>query len=147
MFTHLIWDFDGTLFNTYPGMVRAFQSAARDFGADIGEEEILLYMKTSVTTAIGHCRESYGLGDGFIERYRQYEKEIRADEVEPFPYARELCRDFQKNGGVNFILTHRGNSVYRFLGHYGMTEYFEEIATRHNGFRLKPDPEGFTNTV
>ena len=39
-YRHLIWDFDGTLFDTYPRICRAYQKALADAG--IAEEEGVL---------------------------------------------------------------------------------------------------------
>jgi len=32
MFRNIIWDVDGTLFDTYPSMAKAFQAALSDLG-------------------------------------------------------------------------------------------------------------------
>lgn len=141
---NIIWDFDGTLFNTYPGMVYAFKTALKDSDIEVGENEILKYMKVSVSNAINHFMESYNLNNDFIERYVYYEKNLEANKILPFPFAKERCFDLKKDEGKNYILTHRGNSVFKFLKFHDMIDCFEEIATRHNCFKKKPDPEGFT---
>ena len=41
MFTDIIWDFDGTLFDTYPPMTEAFKRALNDLGYDDDEKHIL----------------------------------------------------------------------------------------------------------
>ena len=143
MFVNIIWDFDGTLFDTYPGMTYAFKKALGDNNVEVSEDEILKYMKISVTNAINHFKGVYHLSNEFIEKYSYYEKNLDVDKIIPFPFAKEICLDFKKNGGKNFILTHRGNSTLKFLKYHGMVDYFEEIGTKHNCFRRKPDPEGF----
>ncbi len=35
-----IWDFDGTLFDTYPAMVDGAQQALKDFGINMDKKEI-----------------------------------------------------------------------------------------------------------
>ncbi|MGH4123785.1 MAG: HAD-IA family hydrolase [Clostridium sp.] len=144
MFQNIIWDFDGTLFDTYPGMVYALKRALGDNSVEVSEDEILKYMKVSVTNAINHFKGIYLLSDDFIEKFSFYEKNLEADKVMPFPYAKELCFHFKKNGGRNFILTHRGNSTLKFLKQHGMIDCFDEIGTKHHCFKRKPDPEGFT---
>ncbi|WP_084170555.1 HAD hydrolase-like protein [Clostridium algidicarnis] len=47
MFENIIWDFDGTLFDTYSGMVYVFKRALGYNGIEISEDEILKYMKVS----------------------------------------------------------------------------------------------------
>ena len=55
-FRHWFWDFDGTLFNTYPRICRAFQKSLADAG--IFEEISAIYpiIKQSLNTAA----ESFG---------------------------------------------------------------------------------------
>jgi phosphoglycolate phosphatase-like HAD superfamily hydrolase len=36
MFRNIVWDVDGTLFDTYPAIARAFKTALNDFGKDDG---------------------------------------------------------------------------------------------------------------
>lgn len=144
LFTNIIWDFDGTLFDTYPGMIYAFKRALGDNGVEVSEDEILKYMKVSVTNAINHFKEICLLSNEFVEKFSYYEKNLEADKVMPFPFAKEICLELKKNGGRNFILTHRGNSTLKFLKYHGMIDCFEEIGTKHNCFKRKPDPEGFS---
>ncbi len=40
LFHHLIWDFDGTLFDTYPAVVRAMLLGLADFGITEQEDRI-----------------------------------------------------------------------------------------------------------
>lgn len=147
LITDIIWDFDGTLFNTYPGMVNSFKKALRDKNIEETDENILKYMKVSVSHAINHFKELHDLEDDFAEKYALYEKNMDPQTVGPFPYAIDICKKLVDLGGRNYILTHRGNSTLKFLEHYGMTNLFTEIITKHNGFKRKPDPEGFLYLV
>ncbi len=147
MIKNIIWDFDGTLFNTYPAIITAFKRVLGEFGIDVEDEEILAYLKISVTHAIKHFMSLYSLKNDFIERISFYEKNTDLSMVQPFPYAKEKCFDFKQNGGRNFILTHRGNSTLLLLKHYEMLDYFEEIVTKHHHFKPKPDPEGFNYLI
>ncbi|SKA78003.1 haloacid dehalogenase superfamily, subfamily IA, variant 3 with third motif having DD or ED/haloacid dehalogenase superfamily, subfamily IA, variant 1 with third motif having Dx(3-4)D or Dx(3-4)E [Clostridium sp. USBA 49] len=143
IFTDVIWDFDGTLFDTYPSMVSAFKRALKDYGIDEKEENILQYMKISQSEARKHYMSIYGLDEKFVEKFNAYEKSTSPESVKPFPYAKEICEYIKNRGKRNFILTHRGNSTLKYLKAYGMENYFEEIITKHSGFKRKPDPEGY----
>jgi phosphoglycolate phosphatase-like HAD superfamily hydrolase len=139
----IIWDFDGTLFDSYPGIVHSFKQALKDMEIDEEDENILKYMKLSVSCAINHFKNLYKLDDELINKYVNYEKNMDPESVIPFPYAIDICKKVVEKGGRNHILTHRGNSTFRFLEHYGMINLFTEVVTKHNGFKRKPDPEGF----
>lgn len=143
MYKNIIWDFDGTLFDTYPGLVDSFKRALSDNGIEVSEGEIIKHMKISMTMAVNYFKEKYTLSDEFIERFIYYDKNYEIDKVLLFPFAKEICSAVNNNGGRNFILTHRGSSTFKFLKHHGMTDYFEEIVTQQNGFKRKPDPEAF----
>lgn len=143
LISDIIWDFDGTLFDTYPGTVYSFKRALKDNGIDETDENILNYIKVSVSCAIRHFKDLYGLGDDFIDKFNFYKNNIDPEIVKPFPYAKEVCRKFLACGGRNYILTHRGNSTLKFLEYHGMLHCFTEIITKPYGFKRKPDPEGF----
>lgn len=143
MIKSLIWDFDGTLFDTYPSMLSAFSLALKDYGVEEEEYNILQYMKISASTALNHYIDKYKLSNEFLIKFKGYEKLTKPEGVIPFPGAAEVCREFASKGGQNFIMTHRGNSTYKYLKHYNMEDLFTEIVTKHHGFKRKPDPEAF----
>lgn len=147
MIRDIIWDFDGTLFDTYPETVNSFRRALEDIGIHETDENILSYMRVSEGCAVQHFRELYGLGDAFIDKFNFYKKSIESEMVKPFPFAAELCREFTAAGGRNYIVTHRGGSTLKLLQHYGMLYYFTEVVTKKYGFKRKPDPEGFLYLV
>lgn len=147
VFKNIIWDFDGTLANTYPEMVSVFKRALMDSGIEENEDEILKYMKLSVGEALNHYKELYSLGADFVEAYVHYEKNVDLSKIAPFEYAKEICEAFRESGGSNFILTHRGNSTLKYLKLHNMLDSFTEIGTKHNKFKRKPHPEGFVYFV
>ncbi|MCM8711760.1 HAD-IA family hydrolase [Clostridium sp. SYSU_GA19001] len=143
MITDIIWDFDGTLFDTYPSMTKAFKMALRDFGVNESEENILSYMKIASTYAVKQFKEIYKIEGDLEGRFHYYDNNINPEDVLPFPYAKEFCEEFSKNGGRNFIVTHRDKSTYDYLKVHQMETLFTDIITKQNGFKRKPDPEGF----
>ena len=63
MINQLFWDFDGTLFDTYPKMVAAFMQALSDLGIDdveIDEHQIYETMRQHDVRALRkrHCESS-----------------------------------------------------------------------------------------
>ncbi len=74
MYKHIIWDFDGTLFDSYPYMVSSFQRALQDDGIEESYENILDVMKISVTNAINHYKKVHKINNEMIKRFCKYEK-------------------------------------------------------------------------
>jgi len=60
---------------------------------------------------------------------------------------KEICQLILEKGGENFILTHRGKSVFRLLKFHNMSHYFTDVVTGEDGFKRKPDPEAFLHLI
>ncbi|AGF56154.1 phosphoglycolate phosphatase-like HAD superfamily hydrolase [Clostridium saccharoperbutylacetonicum] len=143
MIKDIIWDFDGILFDTYPGTVNAFILALKDSGIEETSENVLNCLKISDSYAVTYFKKLYDLDEAFNDKYNAYKKDIKPEMIRPFQFAKEVCRQFTALGGRNYIITHRGESTLKFLEHYSMRKHFTEIVTKQYGFKRKPDPEAF----
>lgn len=141
MIRDIIWDFDGTLFDTYPETVNSFIKALKDCGIDETDENVLSYIKVSDSFAVTHFKELYGLDNKFVDKYTLYKKDMRPKMVRPFPFAAEVCRRFVALGGRNYIITHRGDSTLKFLQYHGMLCYFTEVITKQYGLNVNKTPK------
>ena len=136
---HFIWDFDGTLFDTYPKIIEAFQHALRDFGADASENEIMQRMLVSIPSTIEYYAREHSLGNELMVRYLSYSSDAALASSPPFPYIKDALRYIVENGGKNYIFTHRNNGVYGFLSAHDMLSYFTEIVNEDSEcFERKP---------
>ena len=143
-FIAAIWDFDGTLFNTYPGILKAFERVLEENGVKGDPEKILKLMKDySVGHAYRYYKEHYPLKDDFMDRYHEYETGLDKRIARPYPYAREVCRDIKNSGGMNFLFTHRGRTAVEYLKLHDMAKYFTEMVTKEKGLKSKPAPDPF----
>ncbi len=143
MFTDIIWDFDGTLFDTYPATAKAFQKALRVYHIEEASSTIQDYLKISEGYAVAHFKKEYALDDRFDDVYDACKRAIPFEDVKPFPYAAEVCAQIAASGGRNYMITHRGGSTLTLLGYYGMMPSFTEVVTKRYGFARKPNPEAF----
>jgi phosphoglycolate phosphatase-like HAD superfamily hydrolase len=142
MYGHVIWDFDGTLFDTYPSMVGALAYALEKRGHAVDEAEILSLMKVSAGVALSSYMEKYGYGDDFLAEYRARRRAIELDASRPYPGAAALLGEIVARGGYNYILTHRGDTLFPMLERHGLLPLFRECLTARSGFPRKPDPAG-----
>lgn len=77
----------------------------------------------------------------------EYMKNINTHQI-PFPNAEEILLYIQAEGGMNFIVTHRGNkSLSQLLEYYEMAKYFDEKLTYEDYFPKKPDPASFLHII
>lgn len=142
MYAHVIWDFDGTIYDTYPSMVGALAYALERRGHLADEAEILSLMKISAGVARDYFMDMHGLDEEFLDEYRARRREIELDAAKPYPGAADLLREIVERGGSNYIFTHRGNSLFPMLARGGLLPLFRECLTARSGFARKPDPAG-----
>ncbi len=141
----LIWDMDGTLFDTYPAINRSLQNTLAEFGVAVPLETIAPLMATTFSHCVAALAARYGLDAAAVEA-RHYERSPRIPYAEqpPFPGVVDVCRRVIAAGGANLIFTHRRReSLEGFLAYYGMADLFAGLATVDDGYPRKPDPAGF----
>ena len=136
-----IWDFDGTLLDTYPFTTMCLKNALADCGYHISQTEILEKMMKSIRYAIKYYSETYQIPD-LKERYEKYHAAEANAPVQIFPGVKEVLRRVQEIGAANYIFTNRDMSVYPMLEKAGILEEFQEIVTADDPtFVIKPAPD------
>lgn len=142
-YENIIWDFDGTLFDTYPGMCRNLQSAVRRLGYELPLEEITRTFRVSLEDATAYCSKQTGVpAETVYQAYRDWVAEFGQPEAKSFPGVREFLERFQMAGGRNFVFTHRGKTVYDYLESEHLMPYFAEVVPFNSSFERKPSPSG-----
>ncbi len=145
MVRNILWDVDGTLFDTYPAIASAFQDALRGLGKDAGMEKILALAKQSLSHCLSTLAAEYHLKEedleaGFDTRYPR----ITAADQPPFPGGRAVCEYILSTGGKNVIVTHRGlEGTTGLLETHRMTPLFAGWITHADGHPRKPDPSAY----
>jgi HAD superfamily hydrolase (TIGR01509 family) len=145
MFRNIIWDVDGTLFDTYPAIAKAFKTALNDLGKDAPVDWIEALAKQS----LGHCVSTLAetcqlneadIGQAFDEHYDC----IQPEEQPPFPGVITVCEYICALGGKNVIVTHRGQAgTDELLAANNMSQYFAGCLTRNDDYPKKPHPAAF----
>ena len=127
LYHNLIWDFDGTLFDSYPHVTEAYYKALVDFGREVDREEILKHLKVSFTNA----HEKLGSSEELIRRFKEYEADMDLEPViVPYDGIIELIKDSHKEGVRHFIFTHRDRLALEYLNRYGVLDCFEGGVTK-----------------
>lgn len=143
MFKHLIYDFDGTIADSYPLFVRFMHEIATDLDFKIECDDETLYRSLKIT-----LRDAYAVS-GFEKAY-DYETIVRAfhqkqiqykDDFFAFPQAKTLLLAAKEKGLHNYIYTHTGSIVKVMLANMGILELFDFILDASYGFPLKPEPD------
>ena len=137
----LIWDFDGTLFDTYPLMADSLRRAMLVEGHDVPEQDILARMAVTLGDAVAHYKRTLGITEETMERYRHimYGQGRRA--AQPFAGAEDVCARVCREGGHNHLCTHRGVTARYYMEAWGLDRYFEVYVTDEDGLPRKPAPD------
>ncbi|BBE30946.1 phosphoglycolate phosphatase [Tepiditoga spiralis] len=141
---NFIWDFDGTLFNTYPATINAMIKTLEEYGIKEDEKKIYDYTRKTLTYAIESLIKEHNLPREFIEKFWENSNNIPPHKNKPFEDAIKCCKLIKQNKKNNFIITHRDKrTLFNILNYYEATDIFIEIVSEANGFELKPSPESF----
>ncbi len=145
MYKNIIWDLDGTLFDTYPAIARAYRSAVRHYGGDAPLDWIADQAKISMNHCATTLAEMVGVTEPEISSLfdEEYDRLPPLDQP-PFPGVIEVCQTILERGGRNLIVTHRtmkGGTI--LLKAHRMERLFTEGVGREAGFAKKPDPAAF----
>ncbi|MEH7250181.1 HAD hydrolase-like protein [Neobacillus niacini] len=126
---NILWDFDGTLFDTYPALVDGFVKLSKQ---DLNREEVLKWLKIDSKTAFKH----YGIDESKREEYKRLDKQYSTLYSKPFEHLEKVLSAVDNN----IIVTHRDmESTTYLLEKYHLTRYFKEIVSvEEQGFHRKP---------
>jgi len=136
-----IWDFDGTIADTYPMMNRAMRAAAALQGATPTEEEITALMAVDSKHCCRTLQARYGIDAGRLRS----DFRVRQDLVhgcDLMPGVEAVIRETHARGIRHYLLTNRSTRSCEFLQRAGLLELFSGWITEDDGFPAKPDPTG-----
>ncbi|KMN43269.1 HAD-IA family hydrolase [Bacillus sp. LK2] len=126
---NILWDFDGTLFDTYPVYTKILSQVIGKKGS---EEEIYTKLKVSFSHAIDY----YKISEKQISEIDVLESQIIIADIKPFEKVEEVLKFAHKN----VIMTHKDRAgVLSILNHYGWDKYFADMVTIDDGFPRKPN--------
>ncbi|WP_349407914.1 HAD-IA family hydrolase [Pseudalkalibacillus sp. SCS-8] len=134
---NILWDFDGTLVDSYRLFVKLFKKM---LGDDTPEDEILSHLKVS----FGHAFDHYGVTDEQKNDFYSLERELEPADFEKF----EGLEDVLKLAEHNFVVTHNSREVVNnVLQHHNLGQYFTKIIGREDEFPRKPDAAAYKHLL
>lgn len=144
-FANLIWDFDGTLFDTYPALVRAIERALADFDVCVPRECIEVLLRDTLAGTLDTLAAEHRIQRAALAaRTEFFAGQNTVRDKPPFPGAIATLQRILAQGGRNFMNTHRdGESLMALLNWYKVDGYFAGVVCKDDGFPRKPDPASF----
>lgn len=139
---HLFWDFDGTLFDSYPEICGSFLKGLQDLGLGhlVDYQSLMRLMKASVGHAAKWCAEQSGLTrEEILAAYRAYHYQPHSDP--PYDGLEECLRQLHEAGYHHYLYTHSRESTIVQLKRENLWKYFDDAVIGSDGFPLKPAPD------
>lgn len=142
----IVWDFDDTIANSYPGIVSATQKSLREnFGISLSKDTIFKEAKKTsvrkfVTELLKDQDDVAQAVKVFYASYFRYEKEYH-DKITLIPHIKNVLQYCDEQHYMQFIVTHRDQSIFPLTKSLGIEHYFKEVISVADGFKRKPDPD------
>lgn len=140
-FQHFIWDFDGTLYDSYPAVAAIAAEALREIGVPPHVEgELIRLAKTRLRDAFA-ALAGEDRAEGLIARYKALMRERGIGNFGPYPGCREALEAVVSSGGCNYLYTHNDRQALETLKRDGMRGLFRDFITAEDSFPGKPAPD------
>lgn len=137
-----IWDFDGTLYDTYPQTVKAYLDVLGEYGLKESAAVIERVARVSLGDLERYLRGKFDVQSDFFEKVARRAEELVLSFSVPFPDARRFTADVVSDGGQNMLFTHRDDKALLMLERSGIAEFFcDSVVAADPDFEWKPSPK------
>lgn len=142
-FDVFLFDFDGTLFDTYESSIYVFEEAYRRIGVSINREDILGYTREPIPVSY---KRLMGSMDGYESFIASIDELVFSDKVTEMS---EIYSDSQaiieylksQNKKIGIVTSNSKEHVLDVLSKYGLEHSFDIIVGNREAPNPKPSPE------
>lgn len=140
-YRHFIWDFDGTLYDTYQSIISAAGLALDDMGIPYPDQGDLIRMAKSTLRGAFVQLAGKDRVEDLLARYFIHAGEKGITDFAPYPGGQEALEMVVDAGGANYLYTHRNHQAVEALERDGLAHLFRDFITSEDGFPGKPAPD------
>ncbi|MDO5022857.1 MAG: HAD-IA family hydrolase [Eubacteriales bacterium] len=142
-FSQVFWDFDGTLFNSYPQVAEDIKQSLIELKIKLPSQDELLRL---IKTTLGQAALSFAKGDAqtaekILDIYQRLASKRDASTIPLYKDALQSLQAVVKAGGQNYLYTHRDKSALEALSSKNALKLFKDVLTSEHGFKKKPSPD------
>ncbi|WP_181189909.1 HAD-IA family hydrolase [Bombilactobacillus bombi] len=142
-----IWDFDGTLADTYDVILASLQATLQHFNYDAGDrQELYRFIKLHSVKAYFQ-KVTPPASFAQIFQYHQQLDHQSQNQVQLLPGATTVLREIIQKGGHNYLWTHRDDLVLEILERQHIRQYFTAVISSQQHFERKPSPQALNYLV
>lgn len=140
-YRHYIWDFDGTLADSYPHILRCFCQILSEEGISVDHDMLSRQFYDCFEAA----RQYSGISSEGYRRFGELHHRMGNREEEPkivpYPQAERVLRAVVLSGGDNYVYTNRNETARQYCVQFGFDQYIKGYVTSENKFPMKPAPD------
>jgi len=140
MYDYLIYDFDGTLSDTYPIFTEALVSLLNRYNIKNDYNTVYSQLKVSVGYALSQY-EFERDGNQIRKEFSELRHELGRAKQKAFEESYEILQFALDNHKKNYIYTHTGKFVYELLDKMNLNKYFDFVLDGSYNFPSKPAPD------
>lgn len=124
----LLFDLDGTLTDSGPGIMHAAKTALQSFGIDgLSKQELRYFVGPPLWESFGKYLPEEQISAA-IDRFREYYRVTGWLENEPYPGVRECLHALKAAGKRMYVATSKLESMARqVLTHFDLLRYFDGV--------------------
>lgn len=140
MYDFIIYDFDGTLSDSYPVFTDALLELLGRYGLTAERETCYSLLKVSV----GHALRAFDFGRPTTEvasEFNHLYHELARRNMQAFPGAADILRYAVERGKRNYIYTHTGKFAFEMMDKMQLTGYVDYVLDASAGYPRKPAPD------
>ncbi len=138
----VVYDFDGTLADSFLPIRHAFNHMLRHFGhtREVSREETLALVGGPLETSVARLLPSPLVSAG-TSVFREHYEKISPEMTRPMPGATDLLRTIAGTGLPQAVVTNKlGASARELVRHLGWSRLLPLCLGEGDGLPLKPDP-------
>lgn len=146
-YDHFIFDFDGTLSDSYASFVKAAMMTAGKYGVSANAEQVYHLLKKYSTVYLFDALPFGAWRDIAYAEFSKLSKELLAEEAEMMVGTVELLDFIRAHGGKSYVYSHSGEIVLKNVKRWGIAQYFTDYMLGDKSYPRKPAPDALLELV
>ena len=143
----ILFDLDGTLTDSGPGIMKAGQYALRAFGIERDWRELSFFVGPPLSETFAHFVSAENV-DAAVAKFREYYQQDGWLDNAPYPGIPALLAHLKREGKRLFVATSKLDTMAeRILEHFGLTQYFDVICGATMDGTISQKDEVITETL
>jgi len=138
---NILWDVDGTLFDTYPAVTYAYSKALNEMGYSLPLNVIDRHVRTSFNDLVELLHQRFKLDPELVSaKFMGTYYSISPVHQPPFPGVRVICEFIHQKSGLNIAVTHRSPEATRELfDAHNFAALIDDVFSIQQGYPEKLD--------